>query len=108
MNFDKWKSNTANNILYITGLSGSGKTTLGEEYEKKYHAKLFEIDQIECDYDSSGSDLLQRAKEKFPDYTEHLKNKFNDITFVQCKGHTDNEGNNRADELANYAMDNIK
>lgn len=34
-----------------------------------------------------------------------LISKFNDIKFIHCKGHADNEGNNRADQLANKAMD---
>jgi len=33
--------------------------------------------------------------------------KFDDITFKLCKGHSDNDGNNRADFLANYAMDEM-
>ncbi len=37
-----------------------------------------------------------------------LKNSFTDISFVHCKGHANNEGNNRADKLANIAMDRIK
>ncbi len=37
-----------------------------------------------------------------------LKNEFKDIKFVHCKGHADNKGNIRADELANIAMDEIK
>lgn len=36
-----------------------------------------------------------------------LKKQFRDIEFVQCRGHADNEGNNRADYLANVAMDEI-
>lgn len=36
-----------------------------------------------------------------------LKHLFKDIKFIHCKGHADNEGNNRADELANMAMDNL-
>ena len=36
-----------------------------------------------------------------------LKNKFKDITFSKVKGHSDNVGNNRADELANIAMDEV-
>lgn len=34
-----------------------------------------------------------------------LKSEFEDITFTKVKGHSDNEGNNKADELANRAMD---
>ncbi len=34
-----------------------------------------------------------------------LKGQFEDITFQHCYGHGDNEGNNRADALANEAMD---
>jgi len=30
---------------------------------------------------------------------------FDNIQFIHCKGHEDNEGNNRADELCNIAMD---
>lgn len=37
----------------------------------------------------------------------HLRNQFTNITFIQCKGHSDNEGNNKADALANEAMDKI-
>ncbi|MCE5220182.1 MAG: ribonuclease HI [Clostridium sp.] len=37
-----------------------------------------------------------------------LKNQFSDIKFLNCKGHSDNEGNNRADELVNIAMDEIE
>lgn len=74
LNFDKWKKGT-NNILYITGLSGSGKTTLGEEYEKKYNAKLFEIDGIEHNYDSTNASILDKAKEKFPIYKKLCETK---------------------------------
>ncbi len=35
------------------------------------------------------------------------KEKFTDITFNKVKGHADNEGNNKADELANRAMDEL-
>lgn len=34
--------------------------------------------------------------------------KFSDISFHKVKGHADNAGNNRADELANRAMDEIE
>lgn len=37
-----------------------------------------------------------------------LKNEFKDITFIKCKGHSNNEGNNRADKLANEAMDTLR
>lgn len=37
-----------------------------------------------------------------------LKNQFKEIEFIYTKGHSDNVGNNRADELANIAMDNVK
>lgn len=37
-----------------------------------------------------------------------LKSEFKDIKFEHCKGHSTNDGNNRADELANIAMDEIK
>lgn len=36
-----------------------------------------------------------------------LKNEFRDIKFIQCAGHADNKGNNRADELANMAMNEV-
>lgn len=36
-----------------------------------------------------------------------LKQSFKEITFIHCKGHADNEGNNRADRLANIAMDKL-
>ncbi len=35
----------------------------------------------------------------------NLTKLFNDIKFIHCKGHGNNEGNIRADELANIAMD---
>ena len=38
----------------------------------------------------------------------NLKNEFSNIQFIKCNGHSDCEGNNRADELANEAMDEIK
>jgi ribonuclease HI len=37
-----------------------------------------------------------------------LKNQFKDITFTKCRGHADNEGNNKADELANMAMGELE
>lgn len=37
-----------------------------------------------------------------------LKQQFKDITFSKCKGHSDNEGNNRADDLANIAMGEVE
>lgn len=36
-----------------------------------------------------------------------LRSGFRKIEFSQCKGHAGNEGNNRADALANQAMDEI-
>lgn len=36
-----------------------------------------------------------------------LKKEFKDITFIKCQGHSNNEGNNIADRLANEAMDAI-
>lgn len=36
-----------------------------------------------------------------------LSNYHDDIKFLKVKGHADNEGNNRADELANIAMDEL-
>lgn len=38
---------------------------------------------------------------------DKLKSEFSHISFHHCKGHADNEGNNRADELANMAMDGV-
>lgn len=35
------------------------------------------------------------------------KKKFADISFHKVKGHSDNAGNNKADELANRAMDQV-
>lgn len=35
------------------------------------------------------------------------KDKFSDISFNKVKGHADNAGNNKADELANRAMDEL-
>lgn len=35
------------------------------------------------------------------------KERFSDITFNKVKGHADNVGNNKADELANRAMDDL-
>ena len=37
-----------------------------------------------------------------------LRKEFKDITFIQVKGHADNAGNNKADELANRGMDELK
>lgn len=61
-NLDKWISHKYN-ILFVTGLSGSGKSTLAEEYEKKYHAHMIELDGIQHDYDSSGKDILAKCKD---------------------------------------------
>lgn len=36
------------------------------------------------------------------------KDKFADITFNKVKGHSTNAGNNKADELANLAMDQVE
>lgn len=80
MNFNKWKPNTANNILYVTGLSGSGKTTLAEEYEKKYKAEMFEIDGLEHDYDSSKSKLLEKAKTRFPEFAKLTKTDISNLS----------------------------
>ena len=37
-----------------------------------------------------------------------LKDQQSSVKFLKVKGHSDNEGNNRADELANIAMDELK
>ena len=34
-----------------------------------------------------------------------LRHMFDSVEFIHCKGHADNAGNNRADALANMAMD---
>ena len=36
-----------------------------------------------------------------------LKTEFRNLSFTKCQGHSDNEGNNRADALANEAMDEL-
>lgn len=36
------------------------------------------------------------------------RERFTDLQFHKVKGHADNEGNNRADELANIAMDEVE
>ncbi|MDF2879392.1 MAG: ribonuclease, partial [Clostridia bacterium] len=36
-----------------------------------------------------------------------LRKEFSNITFIQVKGHASNAGNNKADELANRAMDEL-
>jgi ribonuclease HI len=38
----------------------------------------------------------------------NLRNQFTNLTFIQCKGHSDNVGNNKADLLANEAMDELE
>ncbi|MGL5677669.1 MAG: ribonuclease HI [Cellulosilyticaceae bacterium] len=35
------------------------------------------------------------------------KKRFKDITFIKVKGHSDNQGNNKADTLANKGMDQM-
>ncbi len=70
-NFDKWKPGP-HNILYITGFSGSGKSTLAQEYSKKYNAVVIELDMFEYGYDSSGIGILEKCKDKFPDYKKGL------------------------------------
>jgi ribonuclease HI len=37
-----------------------------------------------------------------------LVDKFDNIVFNHCKGHDENEGNNKADQLCNKAMDSYK
>lgn len=68
LNFDKWKKNTENNVLFITGFSGSGKSTLARELSKTNHAVMFEIDGIEHNDDSSGKDILKKVQKQFPLY----------------------------------------
>lgn len=38
----------------------------------------------------------------------NLKNKFNNITFIHCNGHVGVQGNEKADQLVNEAMDSFK
>ena len=71
-NFDKWKPGS-NNILYITGFSGSGKSTLAQEYVKKYNAIIIELDMFEFGNDFSGIGILNKCKNKFPDYKKGLE-----------------------------------
>lgn len=72
LNLELWKPGP-HHVLFITGLSGSGKTTLAEEYEKKYHAQMFEMDGIEHGYDSSKSDIIKRCAANLPKYNEYLQ-----------------------------------
>ena len=73
--FYKWKPG-ANNILYITGYSGSGKSTLSKEIAKKYNAIVIEIDIFEWGHDSSGVNIINKCKAKFPDYKKGLESKW--------------------------------
>ena len=74
-NLDKWKPGK-NNILYVTGLSGSGKSTLAKEYAKNHNAIHIEIDIFEYGYDSSGINIIQKCKNKFPDYKKGLESEW--------------------------------
>ena len=42
------------------------------------------------------------------DELDRLIEKFDNVKFIKVKGHSDNNYNNRADKLANIAMDNYK
>lgn len=42
------------------------------------------------------------------DELDRLIEKFDSVKFIKVKGHSDNNYNNRADKLANIAMDNYK
>lgn len=72
LNFNSWKKEKGNNILYVIGMSGSGKTTLAEKYEKEYGAQMFELDGLEYNYDSSKSDILNKVKKEYPEYKEFV------------------------------------
>ena len=74
INFDKWKKNTENNVLFITGLSGSGKSTLAEQLSDSKNAIMFEIDGIEYNYDSSNKGILNKILKKFPEYKDRTNN----------------------------------
>jgi len=78
INFDRWRKGTNNNILFVTGLSGSGKTTLSREFKEKYNACVLEIDGINHGYDSSKKGILNKIKEKLPEYKSAVESKWKD------------------------------
>lgn len=50
-NLEKFRSNSDNNILFVTGLSGSGKSTI----TKKFADKNTDIIELDAYFDSFGS-----------------------------------------------------
>ena len=110
--FYGWKKNTTNNIMELT----SAIRAL-EVITKKYIPIIVTMDSayviqgineyidswIRNSWINSHNKPIKN-KDLWLKFYELTKT-FKDIKFVKCKGHATNEGNIRADQLANIAMD---
>ena len=107
--------NTTNNIMELTscikGLEAIKRKDLKTEVIMDSQYVISGMNEWICGWVKKG----WRKSDKKPVENKELwlrllqlKTEFRDLTFRKCVGHADNEGNNRADALANEAMDELE
>jgi ribonuclease HI len=109
------KMNTTNNIMELTscikGLGSIKDKTIPVEVVMDSQYVISGINQwmaswIVNNWKTARGDVIKNIdlwKELY-----RIISTFKNITFTKCKGHDFNFGNNRADELANLAMDELE
>lgn len=107
--------NTTNNIMELTscieGLKAIKNKDIPVEVVMDSQYVIKGITEWVCGWIKKGWRNSQKKPVENKELWQELlkiKSEFKDIAFTKCKGHSDNEGNNRADELANEAMSEIE
>lgn len=106
--------NTTNNIMELSAVI-QALSMLKEPCEVKLHSdSAYVINAINQKWIDNWQRNGWKSSTKEPVKNKELWEKlielikYHKVQFIKVKGHTDNEYNNRCDELANEAMDELK
>lgn len=75
-NLEKFRSNSDNNILFVTGLSGSGKSTITKKFADK-NTDVIELDAYFDSFGSRNTNFDKYLSKKMPSYSKVNKELFN-------------------------------
>jgi ribonuclease HI len=106
--------NTTNNIMELTAAIEALALLKGPCSVKLYSDSAYLINCFEAGWIKKWQKNGWKTAAKEPVKNEELWKRllefsnYHEIQFIKVKGHSDNEFNNRCDELANEAMDEIE
>jgi len=107
--------NTTNNVMELTGCIEGLRAVKNKDVTTKVYLDSAYVLGGVTEWISNWQANGWKTANKKPVANKELwlelvdeRDKFSDIEFIKVKGHADNAGNNKADELVNLAMDELE